>query len=58
MPLLQVGIKLETPGIAYALLALLLAAVVSFAVTPLVKMLSVKVGAVDVPKDKDRKSVV
>ena len=36
------------------LLALGLAAGVSFASTPLVKALSVKVGAVDVPKDKRR----
>ena len=36
------------------MLALLLAGVVSFASTPLVKALSVKVGAVDVPKDGRR----
>ena len=35
-------------------LALVLAAAVSFAATPLVKALSVKVGAVDVPKDNRR----
>lgn len=38
----------------YVLLALVIAAVVSCAATPLVKMLSVKVGAVDVPKDSRR----
>ena len=36
------------------LLALGLAAVVAFASTPLVKALSVKIGAVDVPKDGRR----
>lgn len=54
MPLLRIGLKLDMPGVGYVLLALLLAAVVSFAATPLVKALSVKVGAVDVPKDNRR----
>jgi len=45
---------LEAREIWSVLLALALAAVVSFAATPLVKALSVKVGAVDVPKDGRR----
>lgn len=45
---------LESQDIWYVLLALLLAGMVSFASTPLVKALSVKVGAVDVPKDGRR----
>jgi len=45
---------LASQDIWYVLLALLLAAVVSFASTPLVKVLSVKMGAVDVPKDGRR----
>ena len=54
MPLEQIGSGLDLPTIGYVLLALILAAVVSFATTPLVKSLSVKVGAVDVPKDDRR----
>ena len=45
---------LTAQDIWYVLLALLLAALVSFASTPLVKVLSVKMGAVDVPKDGRR----
>ncbi len=45
---------LASQDIWYVLLALLLAAVVSLASTPLVKVLSVKFGAVDVPKDNRR----
>lgn len=41
-------------GVSRVLLALVIAAVVSFAVTPLVKILSVKWGAIDVPKDDRR----
>ena len=36
------------------LLAMLVAAAVSFAATPLVKTLACKVGAIDVPKDNRR----
>ncbi len=43
-----------TLGMRHVLFALLLAAVVSFAATPLVKSLSVKIGAMDVPKDGRR----
>lgn len=49
-----IGTALSLPTIGYVLLALALAAVVSFATTPLVKMLSVKMGAIDVPKDNRR----
>lgn len=45
---------LDMTSIGYALLAMLLAAVVSLAATPLVKMLAGKVGAIDVPKDNRR----
>ena len=45
---------LALPAIGYVLLALILAAVIAFATTPLVKMLSVKVGAIDVPRDNRR----
>ena len=45
---------LTSQDIWYVLLALLVAALVSFASTPLVKVLSVKMGAVDVPKDGRR----
>ncbi|MDE6840229.1 MAG: undecaprenyl/decaprenyl-phosphate alpha-N-acetylglucosaminyl 1-phosphate transferase [Oscillospiraceae bacterium] len=45
---------MASQDIWYVLLALLLAAVVSLASTPLVKVLSVKFGAVDVPKDNRR----
>ncbi len=41
-------------GVWQVLLALLIAGVVSFAATPLVKVLSVKWGAIDVPKDNRR----
>ncbi len=41
-------------GVWQVLLALLIAALVSFAATPLVKVLSVKWGAIDVPKDDRR----
>ena len=53
-PLLSIGSVLELPIIGYVLLALVLAGVVSFATTPLVKALSVKVGAIDVPRDDRR----
>ena len=45
---------MEVQEIWSVLLAMTLAAVVSLAATPLVKALSVKVGAVDVPKDGRR----
>lgn len=45
---------MEAQEISSVLLAMGLAAVVSLAATPLVKALSVKVGAVDVPKDARR----
>ena len=45
---------LASQDIWYVLLALLLAGMVAFASTPLVKALSVKMGAVDVPKDGRR----
>ena len=45
---------LDMRSIGYALLAMVIAAVVSLATTPLVKMLAGKVGAVDVPKDNRR----
>jgi len=48
------GTILAPQDIWYVLLALVIAAVVSCASTPLVKVLSVKVGAVDVPKDARR----
>ncbi len=50
----NIGKILNSQDIWYVLLALVLAAVVSLLVTPLVKMLSVKMGAVDVPKDSRR----
>ena len=53
-PLLSIGAALELPVIGYVLLALVLAGVVSFATTPLIKALSVKVGAIDVPRDGRR----
>ena len=46
-----------TPQLHFALwilLAVLVAAVVSFAATPLVKKLAVSVGAMDIPKDNRR----
>ena len=48
------GTIVASEAILYVLLALALAAVVAFASTPLVKVLSVKFGAVDVPKDNRR----
>lgn len=48
MPLLQ------TQPVAYVVLALLTALVVSFLTTPLVKNFAYKVGAIDVPKDARR----
>ena len=48
------GMILDSGDVWYVLLALALAALVAFAATPLVKLLSVKVGAVDVPKDNRR----
>ena len=45
---------LASEDIWYVLLALLTAAIISCLATPLVKMLSVKYGAVDVPKDGRR----
>jgi len=46
--------NIDMSSIGYALIAMLLAAVVALATTPLVKMLAGKVGAVDVPKDNRR----
>jgi UDP-GlcNAc:undecaprenyl-phosphate GlcNAc-1-phosphate transferase len=54
MPLLRIGIDLDMPDVGYVLLALILAAVIALATTPLVKELSYKVGAIDVPKDDRR----
>lgn len=45
---------LDMRSIGYALLAMVIAAAVSLASTPLVKSLAGKVGAVDVPKDNRR----
>jgi len=45
---------IDMSSIGYALIAMLLAAVVALATTPLVKMLAGKVGAVDIPKDNRR----
>ena len=45
---------IENRLIAYALLALLVALVVSFLTTPVVKTFAYKVGAIDVPKDARR----
>ena len=50
----EIGKILASQDIWYVLLALLVAAVVSCAATPLVKTLSVKFGAVDVPRDGRR----
>ncbi len=50
----EIGKILASQDIWYMLLALLVAAVVSCASTPVVKVLSVKFGAVDVPKDGRR----
>ena len=45
---------IENRLIAYVLLALLVALVVSFLMTPIVKTFAYKVGAIDVPKDARR----
>jgi len=45
---------IETQIVAYIVLALLVALVVSFLATPLVKVFAYKVGAIDVPKDARR----
>lgn len=45
---------LDMRSIGYALLAMVIAAAVALATTPLVKMLAGKVGAVDIPKDNRR----
>lgn len=52
--IIQAGQALDMSVVGLVLLTLLLAAVVSFAITPLVKAFSVKVGAIDVPKDNRR----
>lgn len=44
----------ETQLVAFVLLALLVAAMVSFLMTPVVKTFAYKVGAIDVPKDDRR----
>jgi len=45
---------IETQVVAYIVLAFLVALVVSFLATPLVKIFAYKVGAIDVPKDARR----
>ncbi|MBE6963111.1 MAG: undecaprenyl/decaprenyl-phosphate alpha-N-acetylglucosaminyl 1-phosphate transferase [Ruminococcaceae bacterium] len=45
---------IETQIVAYIVLALLVALLVSFLATPLVKVFAYKVGAIDVPKDARR----
>ena len=45
---------MTTKQVVYMLLAMLVAAAVSFASTPMVKTLACKVGAIDVPKDNRR----
>ena len=50
----DLGTILASEDIWYVLLALLVAAIISCLATPLVKRLSVKYGAVDVPKDGRR----
>ena len=45
---------MTTRTAVFMLLAMAVAAVVSFASTPLVKTLAYKVGAIDVPKDNRR----
>ena len=52
--IVQKGQGLDMSIVGFVLLTMLLAAVVSFAITPLVKAFSVKVGAIDVPKDNRR----
>lgn len=54
MPTENIGTLLEPRSVGLVLLTVLLAGVVSFAATPLVKAFSVKVGAIDVPKDDRR----
>ena len=54
MPSEQIGSALRASSVVPVLLAMLIAAVLSFASTPLVKTLSVKVGAIDVPRDNRR----
>ena len=44
----------QTQSVAYVVLALLAALVVSFLMTPVVKSFAYKVGAIDVPKDGRR----
>lgn len=44
----------QTQSVAYVVLALLAALVVSFLMTPVVKSFAYKVGAIDVPKDDRR----
>ena len=46
--------RLDNQLIAYVVLALLVALVVSFLMTPVVKTFAYKVGAIDVPKDARR----
>ena len=46
--------ELESSLIVFVLLALLVALVVSFLTTPIVKTFAYKVGAIDVPKDARR----
>ena len=48
------SIIMTTKQVVYMLLAMLVAAAVSFASTPMVKALACKVGAIDVPKDNRR----
>ena len=50
----QPGQMLDMGSVGMILLTLLLAAVVACVLTPLVKAFSVKVGAIDVPKDDRR----
>ena len=50
-----------TPQVRFALfilLSVLVAAVISFAATPLVKKLAISVGAIDVPKDAGLRPIV
>ena len=46
--------QFQTKMLAYVVLALLVALVVSFLMTPVVKTFAYKVGAIDVPKDARR----
>lgn len=54
MLVINLTTMMEIPTVGFVLLIMLIAAVVSFAATPLVKAFSVKVGAIDVPKDNRR----